>query len=199
MNPINRREALFRTAYLVGSTLTIPALLSGCQNEPPSPLETWKPTFFSADEGKVVAQISEHIFPGLGEGPGAIDIQVYEFIDHMHQECQSVEEGKAVKAGLAALEAEAQQKHQKAFIDLSAEEQINLLQPLYKASREYDDLDEDERPDLDPYFHTFKWLTFNGVFTSEVGIKSYLAYDPIPGEWKGCISLDETEGKVWAY
>ena len=41
---------------------------------------------------------------------------------------------------------------------------------------------------------TLKNLVVTGYFTSEVGAKQALIFDPVPGPYKGCIDFSEVKG-----
>ena len=43
-----------------------------------------------------------------------------------------------------------------------------------------------------------KKLVIRGYFNSEIGVTQALNYRPIPGTFKGCIPLKESDGKLWS-
>ncbi len=48
------------------------------------------------------------------------------------------------------------------------------------------------------FYRQLKSMALWGYFSSEeIGMK-HLNYDPIPGEYRGCIPLDEVGGKNWS-
>lgn len=57
-----------------------------------------------------------------------------------------------------------------------------------------------EKPREDPprhYFRLMKELTLLGYFTSEIGQKQALRYNPVPGKYEGCVPYTKGE-KAWA-
>ena len=57
-----------------------------------------------------------------------------------------------------------------------------------------------EKPREDPprhYFRMMKELTLLGYFTSEIGQKQALRYNPVPGKYEGCVPYTKGE-KAWA-
>lgn len=57
-----------------------------------------------------------------------------------------------------------------------------------------------EKPREDPprhYFRMMKELTLLGYFTSEVGQKKGLRYEPVPGRYEGCVPYKKGD-KAWA-
>ena len=53
-------------------------------------------------------------------------------------------------------------------------------------------------PREEPFFYLLKSTTLLGFFTSEVGATEVLNYDPVPGNYDGCIPLESVGGKTWA-
>jgi hypothetical protein len=128
---IDRREALRRTALLLGGAISAPtlaAMLAGC--ETPAAGETaWKPRALTDAQGVQVATIAEHIIPTT-DTPGARAAKVDRFIDTMLAEYYSPEERSAFLAGLAEVDARARATKGKPFLNLSQSEQHDVLAQL---------------------------------------------------------------------
>ena len=178
---MNRREAVQRTALLVGSALTpglTSAILGGCAPE----IElNWTPHFLSGAEAKVAGQIADRIIPPT-ETPGALDVGVDQFIDKMLMEVYSEEDAKAFKTGIGLLNSRSKDEIGKDFTKLSLEQKDTILQKFES---------EGER-----VFQISKELTLIGYFTSEEGMKSSFEYRPIPGGYKDCEDYNQGD-KVW--
>ena len=59
---------------------------------------------------------------------------------------------------------------------------------------------QQEKPKENPprhYFRMMKELTLLGYFTSEIGQKQALNYNPVPGRYEGCIDYKKGD-KAWA-
>ena len=72
---IDRREALKRTAMLMGGALSssaIAGVLQGCTAQPEL---NWQPKFLTEDQGRLVAEVAERIIPKT-DTPGAKDAGV---------------------------------------------------------------------------------------------------------------------------
>jgi gluconate 2-dehydrogenase gamma chain len=125
---IDRREALRRTALLLGGAISAPtlaAMLAGC--ETPAAGETgWTPRALTTAQGALVATIAEHIIPTT-DTPGARAAGVDRFIDTMLAEYYSPDERSAFLAGLADVDARARATKGKAFSDLPSPEQRDVL------------------------------------------------------------------------
>lgn len=187
MKKIDRRKALQYAAYIAGGTLSgsiIAGVMSGCKTDPTVSMDAFKPKFLSVDQHRLLAEATERILPAT-DSPGAKDAKVSQFIDLMLKDVYKEEEQKDFITGLDALEADAKASHNKAFADCAPKEMDALLT---KAMQQEDA----------SFFETLKQLTITGFFTSEEGATKVLNFKPVPGEWRGCMPLEELGGKAWA-
>ena len=95
---MDRREALKRTALLMGGVISAPAImgvLKGCTAQPGV---DWKPAFLTSDQATVVSQVSEIIIPRT-DTPGARDANTHRIIDRSVRQADR----KVWKDGLAWL------------------------------------------------------------------------------------------------
>ncbi|NBC65421.1 MAG: hypothetical protein GVY07_07180 [Bacteroidetes bacterium] len=179
MDKINRREAIKRTAAIMGCTLSgslISAVLSGCSNTSTS--DEWTPSALTQDQLQTAADLAEVILPAT-DTPGAKDAKVERFIDQMVDEFYPPAERDLIIDSL-------EEVNRSDFTNLNFEEQTEFISQFIR---------QDENRD---FFLLFKQTTLMGFFTSEVGVTQVLQYDPIPGEFWGCEDLDELGGKIWA-
>jgi gluconate 2-dehydrogenase gamma chain len=196
-NTINRRNAIKRTALLMGyavSASAIAGVLKGCKAEPPAGgLINWKPTFLSKDEGQLVAHIAECILPET-DSPGAIEAGVYSFIDIHLKDNETAEAQQFFNKGLAELDKKTKDTFGKSFPDCTDDEKTEILKR--EEAQAFKTIEAD--PNAKTFWFAIKELTLLGYFTSEAGSKQFLVYDPIPGDYEGCIPLDEVGGTWFA-
>jgi gluconate 2-dehydrogenase gamma chain len=193
---MDRREAIKRTAWIMGGIVSAPAImgvLNGCSTRPDI---NWKPEFLTADQASVVSEVAEIIIPKT-DTPGAKEVGVPSFIDKILKDVYSAEDQKRFTDGLMAFDEEAKKAYGDAFLDLEAEQQQEHVRKLHdeaiKAER-----NTNPAPKR-PFILMMKELTMLGFFTSEVGATKVLQYDAVPGAYKGCIPLKEAgNGKTWA-
>lgn len=129
--PIDRREALRRTALALGGLLSAPtlaAMLAGCDT-PPAGEAGWTPLALSSAQGELVATIAEHIIPAT-DTPGARAVGVHRFIDVMLAEYYAADDRAAFLAGLADVDHRAQAAHGAAFTALTPAQQRDMLTAL---------------------------------------------------------------------
>ena len=193
---MHRREALKRTALLMGGVVSAPAIagiLKGCT---PKPGIDWKPVFLSEDQASVVSTVSEIIIPRT-DTPGAKDVGVPSFIDQMLQEVYSKEDQEFFTKGLESFNEEAKKEFGDEFSDLDDEDQAAFVKKVHDAAVETENT-TDPAPKR-PFILMMKELTMLGFFTSEPGATQVLQYVPVPGAYKGCVPLSEAgNGRTWA-
>ncbi|MFZ6010595.1 MAG: gluconate 2-dehydrogenase subunit 3 family protein [Bacteroidota bacterium] len=193
---MDRREAIKRTAWLMGGVVSAPAIMGVLKGCTAKPTINWKPEFLTADQGVLVSQVAEIIIPKT-DTPGAIDTGVPSFIDLIVKDCYAKEDQDRFINELQAFDEEAKKAHGDAFIELSPEKQLEFVKKLH------DEAINAERntspPPPRPFILMMKELTMLGFFTSEDGATKVLQYNPVPGAYKGCIPLTEAgEGRTWA-
>lgn len=178
---MERREAIQRTAMIMGTALTpgiATAILGGCT---PKVELDWAPKFLSLEEANMAGQIADRIIPRT-ETPGALDVGVDQFIDRMLLEVYSEQDSSAYRRGLERINSRCKDEYGEEFVKLSPEEMDSILKKFES---------ENER-----VFQICKELTLIGYFTSEEGMKSNFVYRPIPGKYDDCVDYSPGD-KVW--
>ena len=186
---MDRRKAIKRTGFLLGSTAFSAAIFSSitsCQTAATESL-SWTPSFLSTDQAKVVEIVADILIPRT-DTPGALDVGVPAYIDLMFKDNFTKEEQVQVAAGFADFDKKSQAANGKSFIDATPEQKLSFLQQLEKEAQNSED---------PSFIGVMKQLTFRGFFTSEAGMTEVLQFDPVPGNYDGCISLAEAGG-AWS-
>ena len=195
---MDRREALKRVGVLLGGTLsasTIAGVLGGCQAGPA--VETFVPQTLDGGQDALVTVIAELIIPET-DTPGAKAARVNVFIDRMLTDWYKADERAHFLAGLATVDAKAQDAYGKPFLDLTPEEQTELLSAMEEESIAWSEalaLGEAD-PEKPPFFTTIKQLTLVGYYTSEIGGSQELRDMPI-GQYRGDVPYEEI-GRAWS-
>lgn len=185
---IGRREALRRTAMLLGASLSAPAIagvFAGCSSRIEG---SWTPLALTSEQGELVATIAEHIIPET-DTPGARAAGVHVFIDKMLAEHYPPAVRQRVLDGLTDTDARARRDCGGPFIRCSADEQRTLLTRI--------DQDAFPEPREPSWFRTVKELTILGYYTSEIGAMQELRHVRVPGRFEGCVPLAKI-GRAWA-
>ncbi|MEO6528272.1 MAG: gluconate 2-dehydrogenase subunit 3 family protein [Gemmatimonadaceae bacterium] len=129
-NTITRREALARTALLLGGALAT-STVAGAQSDSSWLLDTqqWRPRTLSPTQAELVATLAEHIIPAT-DTPGARAAGVHRFVDAIVTDYYSAEERKRFLSGLGDIDARAQKASGTTFLKTTPQQQVALLTAL---------------------------------------------------------------------
>ncbi|MCJ7466446.1 MAG: gluconate 2-dehydrogenase subunit 3 family protein [Maribacter sp.] len=181
-----RREALFLTAGMLGSTLIGTELfLTGCSRK------TNDQPLISDPEILFLNEVGETILPETARSPGAKAAHIGQFMCDIVTDCYEKKEQDIFVAGLALLQQSAKNKYEKDFMGLDPSQKHDLLAQIDAEVREKNYRNEPH------YFQMMKELTLWGYFTSQPGATMALRYNPIPGKYLGCVPYEPGE-KAWA-
>ena len=196
---MDRRQALKGLGLSVGyvvATPTIISMLQSCKTD----AAIWKPIFLTIDEGIVVRNLVDLMLPKTEATPGALDVNVPEFLDLFASKVYTEEKKAHFKAGLKGILTALKVDDNNAS-RLKTEDYDALLAKYLKANKEEvaafrnNEADQVVLDTLTALRSASIWAFKN---TEEIG-ENVLAYDPIPGRQQGCISVEEaTGGKAWS-
>jgi gluconate 2-dehydrogenase gamma chain len=124
---------------------------------------SYQPQFFSAGEYAIVERLADLIIPSDAT-PGARESGVAEFIDFMVFNDPTIQ--YQFRTGIIWLDAHSQRSLGKPFVDLSADQQNALLEPLAYESKARTG-EEDGRK----FFSLIREYTITGFYTTEIGFK----------------------------
>ncbi|HTF20204.1 MAG TPA: gluconate 2-dehydrogenase subunit 3 family protein [Chryseolinea sp.] len=198
---MNRREAIQRTAMILGYAVAGPAMagvLNGCQATPALP---FKPAFLTAEQAQLVIALCDVIIPKT-DTPGAVEAGVPQFIDDMLLSVYTQADKDRMAKGLSAFNEEARSAYDDVFAEIKKEDQIALVKKHHEAlaGKSGDSSAGWWRASgagEKPLIIEMKELILLGFFTSQPGATEVLQYNQAPGPYKGCVPLAEV-GKTWA-
>lgn len=202
---MNRRNALKNITLGMGAVVATPAImsiLSSCTEE----AATWKPLFLSNEEQNIVTHLADIILPAT-DIPGALDVNVPQFIDKMFNDIESDDNKEAFQKGAAVFADRiggnaakaSKQKVETTFeqyFKLSDEASAEVKKSQRQAS---DKVAADQLDDYLMYKFLFgiKSYALFGYFTSKKVGTEVLNYDPVPGKWEPCVPLADI-GNAWS-
>ncbi len=152
-----------------------------------------------------IAAIAEMIIPAT-ETPGARGARVDEFIDLVLTDWFDDEQRARFLHGIAATDARSRSLYGNDFVKCSQHQQVALLTALDEELAELREAEEsgrrpkktgafkdaEETPVEQNFFHTMRFLTLIGYYTSEVGITQELGRPGIHmGPYQPCVPVDE--------
>jgi len=196
---MNRRNALKGVGISVGNVLAAPtifSLLQSCKTEEAK----WVPKFLSVNEGKVVKILVDLILPKTEATPGALEVNVVEFIDLMADKVFDKKKQTVFKEGIVAIMKELALTDKEPD-SLNAKAYDDLLAKYLKATNKEKEAFKSNKNDtlVLTALNDLRSKAMWGYMTSEQVGEHVLAYDPIPGVQLGCISVEEaTGGKKWS-
>jgi hypothetical protein len=144
--------------------------------------------FFSASEMAFLASLSETIIPET-DTAGAISAGVPETLQDMASNYADDLTRLYWRDGIAGLNAQFKKSGGKDFAD-----QLTALQ---RSALVRYDADVFDGATENQFYRDIKSTIVQAYYMSEPGATEELAYEPVPGEWIGCVPLSEFP-KTWA-
>ncbi|TXG38494.1 gluconate 2-dehydrogenase subunit 3 family protein [Seonamhaeicola maritimus] len=197
---MKRRDALKNIGLSLGYAAVAPSALSilqGCTTE----AEKWVPQLLSIDEGIIVKNLVDLILPKTEASPGALEVNVPEFIDLLAFKSYNEEDKNKFIKGIKAIVLELTVDKDPEFqISKLTTEEYDAILAKYLKSKPEDRKDFNKEQKLT--FGALAGLRGQSVWayktTEQIG-ENVLAYRPVPGSQNGCIDVNETtDGKAWS-
>lgn len=143
---------------------------------------------FSREQLGVLREVCAQVIPAT-DTPGAAELDVHGFIDNQLFCCHGEAEQSEARAVMDALDRESRARHGAGFVEQDGARRLGLLKDLEQPTGGFGANDKQA-------FKLLKNLIVFGYFTTEVGATQELAYDPIPGGFKGSIPYTRI-GRAW--
>ncbi|MFM1878393.1 MAG: hypothetical protein RLZZ241_1259 [Bacteroidota bacterium] len=196
---MNRRNALKSAGLLAGASIAIPSILSILQSCQGASRPEWQPEFFTEEEAKLVGALADTILPTTAT-PGALDVNVDIFIDTLIAKAFDTKSQMDFRNDLEALNSKCKETFGSGFSELGTTDRHAFLQEA-----------EQNSGTINPgvwgtsvgvqkpigFYRSFKSTIIWAYFSSEQIGKNVLNYDPIPGDFHGCIPVSEV-GNRWS-
>ena len=196
---MNRRNALRKTAILAGTAAVAPSLLSLLQSCKEQSRLNWQPVFLSEDQARFISAFVDTILPKT-ETPGALDVKTDIFIDLVYAKVYDKKAQENVVAEIEKFNATCKERFGDVFADLSPKDKAAMLKAADAESGKFNSNvwgTAVGKQEPVGFYRSLKSMTLSGYFSSEEIGKNYLSYDPIPGEYLGCIPLSDV-GHSWS-
>ena len=213
---MQRRTALKNIGLSFGAltlSSTVVSLFESCQTG----AAAWSPEFFSAEQAGFVSKVIDVMLPTTIT-PGANDLNLTQFMDGYMQYVASPEDRTFAKMALpivSKLTLEAAGKTKVSDItnedvdvqlnrflradEATQEARGKALDVWAEATENVETLVIPEEGAAQAMINSLRRLAIFSFKNSEVIGETVLAYAPVPGEQKGCISVEEaTGGRAWS-
>ncbi len=185
---VTRRDILKISSLYLGYAATggvALSVLKGCRADTS---ERWEPAHLTTDMVKLVDAIADMIIPET-DTPGAKSAFIGRFVDAMMDTVDADMQAYVLSA-LTNFDLISNEVNGTAFIKSGKGGQRKVFDTMI-AEIQSDHNKDDAPPHI---FHIMKEATIFGFFTSEVGAKQCLIYDPKPGEQIGCMEYSDVGG-----
>lgn len=153
---------------------------------PGAPRRAGRP-FFAEAERETVTVLADLIIPET-DTPGAVEAGVVDYIEMIVAEWLNAEERDRFVRGLRHLDTRADAVTGTRFADAGAGRQAAILTGLEAEGLALNDRDPDAPT---PFFEQVRALVLHGYYTSEIGMREELLYQPFPGRFDGCVDVAE--------
>jgi gluconate 2-dehydrogenase gamma chain len=193
-NSITRREAIRRTGMIMGGVIFAPNLLgvlNGCTARVDP---NWAPELFTRSQARFVSALSDVIIP-KDDTPSASQAGVPAFIESMVMDVYNAAQREMFLEGLDQFTADASAALEGDFISMTDDVKFEYTYNMNRAAMDAGRSGANNGGK--PFILIFRELTILGYFTSEPGATQVLKYQPVPGEYRGCVPFEEI-GKTWA-
>lgn len=196
---MNRRNALKKTGLLAGAAVAMPAMLSLFQSCLDEDRLTWQPEFFMEDEAKTISVLVDMILPRT-DTPGALDVKADLFIDKVIAQTYDREGQQNLRKQIANFNTNCKADFGDFFINLNEAKRTEVMQAAETSSGKFNPgVWGTTIGNQEPigFYRSMKSMAIWAFFTSEEIGENVLNYDPIPGDFKGCIPLSDI-GNRWS-
>ncbi len=206
---MDRRTALKNLTLSIGyavATPTIMSVLSSCSDAS----ETWTPQFFSEVQKHMVTHIVDIILP-TDDLPGALDVNIPQFIDKMYHDIEVDSKKELFTSGSNYFADSFKKTFQKDILKGTKEDFEVLVSNYFDISDDVSkhimkdqNIKNVAKKDIESYsiykfLLSVRYYIIFGYCTSEKVGENILAYDPVPGVYNGCISVETaTNGRAWS-
>ena len=190
---MDRRKAIKNIGTGVGAiTLTpsIATIFQSCQSS-----TGYIPVFIPKRDFNSISQIMELIIPTT-DTPGAIELKLPEFLDAYVDAVWSQDRKEDFSKGWEAFKYDTLNSNEKEKANQITKD--NWEEQLSKYLKQPVKSSETDEAAL-KFANELRDLTINSYKINEYVGENLLAYSPIPGDYKGCVDLEETTGgKAWS-
>ncbi|MEM7575773.1 MAG: gluconate 2-dehydrogenase subunit 3 family protein [Bacteroidota bacterium] len=196
---MERRTALKRTALLAGASTLGPSLLSLLQSCQPASRLDWTPEFLSLEQADFFAAFVDTILPKT-ETPGALDVKVDLFMDLVFARLYNAAGQEQLLADIKAFDERCTDQFGQTFANLDGGQRTEFLQAEETTNAKYaPQVWGTAVGEQEPigFYRSMKSLVIWGYFSSQEIGQNVLNYDPVPGDYRGCVPLAEI-GRSWS-
>jgi hypothetical protein len=188
---MNRRNAIKKTAGVVGSVALTPTLLSLLESCQSKPREGFIPKALNDEQALLISELADTLLPKT-QTPGALDLNVDLFIDSFIDAVIPVEGKAEFLSQISSWDEKCRRTMGDSFTALSLDQKHKFLMEEEKNSPKYNGSVWGTAVGVQEpvgFYRSMKSMMLWAFFSSEYVGKNMLNYDPIPGAYVGCVPL----------
>ena len=196
---MKRRDAFKKTALVAGSAIATPSLFSLLQSCQEQSRLDWQPKFLAEEQVRLVSAMVDTILPKT-ETSGGLDVKVDVFVDLVISELYDKEGQISITQEMSAFDESCKNDFGKSFDQLTTNQRAEVLTIAESKSGKFNGSVWGTAVGVQApvgFYRNMKSMILWGYFSSEEIGKNLLNYDPIPGEYRGCIPLADI-GNTWS-
>ena len=137
-----------------------------------------QPDFFDPQEMATITVLADIIMPKDAVSGSATDAKVPEFIEFIVKDMPDHQ--VPMRGGLRWLDLHCYKKHEKAFVDLTKPQQLEIVDEIA-----YPNKAKPEVAQGVSFFNKIRDLVTTGFYTSEIGVKDLGYMGNVPNQWNG--------------
>jgi len=196
---MERRDALRKTAMVAGSAALTPTLWSLLQSCKQQPRLEWGPVFLNEVQARFISTFVDTILPKT-ETPGALEVKVDIFMDKVFANLYDESAKANLVSEIEKFNAACIDRFGDDFAGLNDQDRAEMLNQEEKKSGKFNGQvwgTAVGRQEPVGFYRSLKSLALWAYFSSEEIGKNILNYDPVPGDYLGCIPLSDV-GNTWS-
>ncbi|UBM57396.1 gluconate 2-dehydrogenase subunit 3 family protein [Marinilongibacter aquaticus] len=172
---MNRRDMIRQMGLGYGAIVAMPVWANGW-NQSTLP----KNGFLDKESLKSLTAIADTFIPEGKKEPGAVSLQVDQFLDRLFANCYETAEQEKIKSGLEALNLQARRSFGQDFEKCTQTQREGLLSALGTSGSGADKW----------FYDTLRRETIRGYTTSEYVMVNHYDYVMAPGFYEGCVDVE---------
>ena len=153
----------------------------------------------STQQAELITTLVDTILPKTAT-PGGLDVKVDVFVDLVFSQLYDEEGQKKIVAEMTAFDEKCQAKFGSRFSELTPPQRQELLQAEEATNAKYNGgvwgTAVGKQAPVG-FYRSMKSLALWGYFSSEAISRDVLNYDPVPGDYQGCVPLSDI-GNQWS-
>ena len=203
---MKRRSALKSISLGMGYTISAAGMatfITGCKQDGTiSEVGAWAPSFLTKEQCSLVENILDAMLPTTAASPGYKAVGAIQIADNTLNKLYKAKDQDLFKKGMGILMSRFKSESDLAsfmekYMGKKTDDEKKQVAEVLALDRENLPADKSDDYHLYKAIESLRSLGISSYFASETIAMEHLSYDPVPGQWNGCIPVSEV-GNVWS-